>query len=177
MANATDTELMERLRRGDEAALGEFIERHRQWLYTSALHLLDHPDAAADAVQETFIRLWLHRRRYNRRYAPTTWLRIICTRICYNELRRRQRHRKALKEMAFDKEADTLSSNELYELLLQVVASLPAKQQQVYRLRELEGLDTDEVCTVTGMKATQVKSNLWAARTTVKEKMKQYGIQ
>lgn len=176
MNETTDTTLMQRLQGGDETALAALIERHRTWLFGSALGMLGDEAAASDAVQETFIRLWLHRRRYDSRHAPATWLRAICTRRCYDELRRRQRHREALQEMPTSCDTDNLEADELRALLDSVVAQLPAKQQVVYRLRELEGLDSDGVCAATGMKPDQVKANLYTARNTVREKLKRYGI-
>ena len=99
MNSTTDIELMQQLRKGSEAALRELIERHRERLFRLAYHLLNDRDDASDAVQETFIRLWKHARRYNPGQSLSTWLCTICARRCYDELRRRQRHRKILSDI------------------------------------------------------------------------------
>ena len=70
-----------------------------------------------------------------------------------------------------------MAADELLNLLQQAVASLPPKQRIVYQLREIEGLSTDEVAVATRMSADNVKANLYVARTAVREKLKQYGIQ
>ncbi len=177
MNSTTDIELMQQLRKGSEAALRELIERHRERLFRLAYRLLDDRDYASDAVQETFIRLWTHARRYNPNQSLATWLCTICARRCYDELRRRQRHRKTLAEMTIeDVPSYDLAADELLALLRRTISTLPPKQRVVYQLREIEGLTTDEVATATRMTADQVKANLFVARNTIREKLKDYGI-
>lgn len=167
---------MQQVVKGDETALRVLVERYRGQLYRLAYGLLG-DSAADDAVQETFIRLWTHARRYNARHSLVTWLYTLCCRRCYDELRRRRRHREAMMQMPDDiTEVNAFEADELLALLRQVTASLPPKQRIVYQLREVEGLSAEETATVTRMSAEQVKANLWAARTTVKEKLTQYGI-
>ena len=177
MNSTTDIELMQQLQKGNEAALRELIERHRERLFRLAYRLLNDRDDASDAIQETFIRLWKHARRYNPNQSLSTWLCTICARRCYDELRRRQRHRKILAEMpAEDVQSDDLAADELLTLLHRTIATLPPKQRVVYQLREIECLSTDEVATATRMTADQVKANLFVARNSVREKLKKYGI-
>ena len=73
-------------------------------------------------------------------------------------------------------DAPTMEAEELLALLRQATAELPPKQRIVYQLREVEGLSVEETAEVARMSADQVKANLWAARTAVKEKLKHYGI-
>ena len=178
MNSSTDIELMQELRGGSEAALRQLIERHRERLYRLAYHLLNDRDAASDAVQETFIRLWKHSRRYDPSKSLSTWLCTICARRCYDELRRRYRHFSLITALPTEAVSpDDMAADELLGLLQQVVASLPPKQRTVYQLREIEGLSADEVAVATRMSADHVKANLYVARTAVREKLKQYGIQ
>lgn len=174
--NTTDIELMQQVVRGDEAALRTLVERYRERLYRLAYSLLG-DGAAEDAVQETFIRLWTRARRYDPRHSLATWLYTLCCRRCYDELRRRRRHREAVMEMT-DTVVDvsTMEAEEILALLRQATAELPPKQRIVYQLREVEGLSVEETAEIARMSADQVKANLWAARTAVKEKLKHYGI-
>ena len=177
MTTSTDIALMHAIAHGDEAALRELIDRYRQPLYRMALSLLSDRAAADDAVQETFIRLWTRARRYDSRHTVATWLYTICARRCYDELRRRRRHRVAMEQMPLPV-ADTvgMDAEQMLALLQQAVATLPPKQRIVYQLREIECLDAEATAKAARMTVDQVKANLWAARNTVREKLKQYGI-
>ena len=60
----TDTELMLRVRNDDVAAFRELLRRYREPLRRFFAALLADRSQVDDFVQETFMRLWLHRRRY-----------------------------------------------------------------------------------------------------------------
>lgn len=172
-----DIELMRQVRHGSEAALRELIERYRVRLYRLAYNLLDDHASADDAVQETFIRLWQQARRFRPGSSLSSWLCTVCARRCYDELRRRRRHLEAVAPFVLDAvRPDALEADELMSLLQRVVANLPTKQRVVYQLREIEQMDTDEVAAATRLSVDQVKANLYLARNTVREKLKQYGI-
>ena len=177
MTTDTDIALMQQVKKGSEAALRELIDRYRERLYRLAYSLLDNRAAAEDAVQETFIMLWTRARRYDPRHTVATWLYTICARRCYDELRRRRRHREALEMMEMPvADGGSMDADSVVALLRQVVATLPPKQRVVYQLREIEGLDAETTAEAARMTVDQVKANLWNARNTVREKLKQYGI-
>ena len=177
MTTDTDIILMQQVKKGDEAALRELIDRYRASLYRLALGLLTDRAAADDAVQETFIRLWTRARRYNPRHTVAAWLYTICARRCYDELRRRHRHREAVEQMELPvAAAGSMDEEHILALLQQAVATLPTKQRIVYQLREIECLDAETTAEALHMTVDQVKANLWNARNTVREKLKQYGI-
>lgn len=177
MTTTSDIVLMQQLKKGSETALRELIDRYRRGLYRLAISLLSDRAAADDAVQETFIRLWSHARRYDSRHTVSTWLYTICARRCYDELRRRRRHSKAVEQLELPiSGAGGMDEESILAVLRQVVASLPTKQRVVYQLREIECLDAESTAEALRMTVDQVKSNLWNARNTVREKLKQYGI-
>ena len=168
---------MQQVKKGDEVALRELIDRYRGRLYRLALSLLTDRSAADDVVQETFIRLWTRARRYNPRHTVAAWLYTICVRRCYDELRRRRRHREAVEQMELPvATAGSMDGEQVLALLQQAMATLPAKQRIVYQLREIECLDAESTAEALRMTVDQVKANLWNARNTVREKLKQYGI-
>lgn len=172
-----DITLMQEVVQGDEAALRFLIECYRERLYRFAYSLLG-DESAYDAVQETFIQLWTHARRYNPRHNLSTWLYTICCRECYDEMRRRKRRQKTIAAMPkITTEMSKLETDELQDLLRWATSELPPKQRVVYQLREIEEFDTEETALTTQMTPEQVKANLWAARKGVKEKLKEYGIQ
>jgi len=177
MTATTDIELMQQVAKGNEAALRELIDRYRERLYRIAYGLLSDHAAADDAVQETFIRLWTRARRFDPRHSVATWLYTICARRCYDELRHRRRHREAVEQMEQSvAKAGNIDGEQILVFLQQVVATLPTKQRVVYQLREIECLDAESTAEALRMTVDQVKANLWNARNTVREKLKQYGI-
>lgn len=177
MNGKTDIELMALTTQRDEKAFAELVARHRGRLQRLAYNLLPDRAAADDAVQETFIRLWTHARRYNPQHSVSTWLYTICCRRCYDELRRHRRLRAALSLVEPITQADAMEASEITALLRSIITCLPPKQRVVYQLREVDGLSAEDTSIATRQSLEQVKANLWAARKTVREKLKRYGIQ
>ncbi len=60
-----DAELVVRIGRRDEHALGEVLRRHRQPTIAFARRLVADDALAEDVAQEVFLRLWQHPERYN----------------------------------------------------------------------------------------------------------------
>jgi RNA polymerase sigma-70 factor (ECF subfamily) len=63
---------------------------------------------------------------------------------------------------------------ELLETISRLSATLTPKQQSVFVLRDLEGLEPDEVSAITGQDAAQIKSNLYYARLAMREKLERF---
>ena len=75
LSAVSDAALMERLSRGDRAALGELYDRHSSRLYGLALRLLGSPEQAEDLVHEVFLEVWRHAGQYaEARGSVLTWL-------------------------------------------------------------------------------------------------------
>src|SRR6185369_12507125 len=64
MMEPSDIELVLRVRAGDTAAFGQLAERYREPLRRYFLALTGDPSRADDDAQETLLRLWLCRERY-----------------------------------------------------------------------------------------------------------------
>ena len=84
----SDAGLVEMARRGDSAAFGAVLDRHRTALFARALGCLGEREAAADAVQETFV---IALRRLDQLRDPVKvggWLHAVVRSVCAMQLRR-----------------------------------------------------------------------------------------
>src|SRR5215468_8140011 len=81
-ADLSDAELVRMARRGDSAALGAVLDRHRVALFARALGCLGEREAAADAVQEAFV---ITMRRLDQLRDPAKvggWLHAVLRSVC-----------------------------------------------------------------------------------------------
>ncbi len=84
----SDAELVQLAWRGDSAAFGAVLDRHRVALFARALGLLGEREAAADAVQDAFV---IALRRLDQLREPEKvggWLHVIVRSVCAMRLRR-----------------------------------------------------------------------------------------
>ena len=70
-----------------------------------------------------------------------------------------------------------LENREWVAIVRTLAGRLSPKQRLVFTLCELEGLSSDETEQITGLNARQVKSNLYVARQTIRERLKYLGYE
>lgn len=89
---ATDTELMLRLRNADEGALAELYERFAPKLYSLALRIVWSREEAEEVVQDVFIKLYRKPRLYRPELAsPAAYLNTITRNTAVSHLRKHKR--------------------------------------------------------------------------------------
>jgi len=118
-----DARDMARLAGGHEAALNELMERHAEKLFHYLVRSLQDEGDAADLAQETFVRVYQHRAKFDPRQKFSTWLYTIASNLVRNRYRWRLRH----PQVPLDAE------NELTDTSFKdnLVASEPAPDEQM----------------------------------------------
>lgn len=162
--------LLERLRRGDEDAFRELVERHDGALRRVARTFVHTPAAADEVVQDTWLGVVRGLGEFEGRSSLRTWIfRILVNRArTYATRDARSLPFSALEEndgpavepAAFDADGrwtsapsrldfdpdSNLLRTELREHLVRAVDELAPAQRAVITLRDLVGLPADEVC-------------------------------
>ena len=189
-----DENIISRCQAGDKEAFRSLVERCKGMVFSVALKMLADEEEAKDAVQETFLRVWLNIGKYNPRYHSesggsdsskrfTTWLYAIVSRLCLDRLKSRARivampeDESVLRRYASADGQHELENREWAAIVRLLAEGLSPKQRLVFTLSQLEGLSSEEVEEATGLTAKQVKSNLYVARQTIRERLKKMGYE
>lgn len=180
----TEKDIIARCQQGDTTAFRYVVEQYQTMLLTLGLKMLGDDEEAKDIVQDTFLRAWEHIGQYDSRYALSTWLYTMAARLCMSRLKRMRRVapmpedeqvlRHYMNEMDGQRQ---LENSELVAIVRVLAEGLGTKQRVVFTLSHLEGLNNQEIEERTGLDARQVKSNLYAARQIVKQRLKQLGYE
>jgi RNA polymerase sigma-70 factor, ECF subfamily len=88
-APASDLELIELARQGDESAYQGLIEAHRTELHAHCYRMLGSVHDAEDALQDAFLRAWRGLHGFEGRSSPRSWLYKIATNTCLDSIARR----------------------------------------------------------------------------------------
>lgn len=173
-AEASDRELLLAIGGDDESAFNALMARKTPPLLQLAYRMLGDREEARDVVQVTFLRVWSHRARYDRRWSPNTWLYRIATNLAIDQLRARRSRQRATEPMRshLHRVADErsrgdlgrLGSKEVKGILEELAGELSERQRAVFLLREVEGLASPEVAHILGCKSSTVRNHLFAAR-------------
>lgn len=177
-----DEDIIVRCQRGEKTAFRGVVLAYQRMVFSLTLKLLCDEEEAKDMVQETFIRVWQRMGEYDTQKNFTTWIYTIATRLCLDRLKR-MKHVVPMPddELVFRRYAsdtDThraLENREWVSIVRMLADGLGEKQRMVFTLCHLEGLSSSEVEEITGLDAKQVKSNLYVARQTIRERLKQLG--
>ena len=185
--NEEDIALMARVARGDEEAFRLLVEKHQGAVIGTVAKMTNNSHESEDIAQQVFIRLWKSAKRYQPTAKFTTFLFTITRNLVFNASRRKSRR----KEHSLDEQEDdwhrsvedpaatsrpdlTLANSELRTMVDQAIASLPEKQRLAVVLRRYENMPYDEIASVLELSVPAVKSQLFRARTALREALEPY---
>jgi|APTNR8051073442_1049403.scaffolds.fasta_scaffold00025_76 RNA polymerase sigma-70 factor (ECF subfamily) len=179
-----DQATVERARQGDDAALGELLQRYREPVHAFAYRLLNGHPNAEDVAQETFVRAFQHLAdfRFGRGARFSTWLFQLARHAALDELRRQQRRPQLnLDEQAREPiapgpdAAHQLMHRELGEAIAQAVARLPEDQRTALVLTEYHAQSAAGVAGVLNCSVRSAEARLFRARQTVRADLARRG--
>jgi RNA polymerase sigma-70 factor (ECF subfamily) len=170
-----EKELTLSFQRGEGDAYRVIFDRYYERVRNVCRRMLANPDDAAEACQETFLRVYQALGRFNGRYELGAWITRIATNVCLDELRSRGRRPNGsapLETLDWDgPELDHEASPEGLAVrrsegdrVVRTLDSLPPLHRAAMVLREFEGLSYEEIAIALGMTASQVKALLHRAR-------------
>lgn len=175
-----DAALVARAREGDEAAFEELVHRHEAEIYRVCRRMLGSREAALDAAQETFVRVFRALGRFRGDAAFRTWVYGIAVNVCRNLLASRE-FRQAERtgslhghgeEGGFSLEPpdsgidpeQAAYGRELGRALHAALMAVSQGHREVIVLRDVEGLEYEEIAAALGCRLGTVKSRLARAR-------------
>lgn len=167
------------IRNRDCTAFRKLVMMYQQPAYRLAFRILGNEDEAKDAVQESFIKIWQKIGSFDpsREFIP--WMYRIIVNTATDRLRTIHRHSMIPISLVSQKleailQNDSTTSAENHDLAILIkglAGMLPEKQKLVFILRDIEGMTSGEVESITELTENSVKSNLYHARKKVRERL------
>ena len=174
-----DAQDMSRLAAGHDAALNELMERHAEKLFHYLVRSLQSDEDAADLAQETFVKVYHNRTRFDPRQKFSTWLYAIASNLVRDRYRWRSRHPQVSLDSASETTGATLGDSipaqtptpnewleagERADAVRRAVAALPDELRQPFILAEYEECSHGEVGKILGCSAKAVEARIYRAR-------------
>ena len=144
---------------------------HRDRLYRLALSItLDTADAE-DIVQDTMLKAWERREQWPQIRNIESWLTQICKNLALDHKKRRSR---IVPLTTLDPRPSTLDSRPLTldpsaPPIIHLISQLPPPQDDIVRLRDIEGYSYREIAQQLNLSEDQVRVYLHRARTRLRE--------
>jgi RNA polymerase sigma-70 factor (ECF subfamily) len=159
-----DVALVRRVQRGDLGAFEPLYRRHAGRIYALCLRLPGDRSAAAERVQDVFVRVWERIRSYRGDSAFTSWLHRLTVNVVLQDMRstRRREARVMLDDTAIAATPPARIDERID--LDAALTRLPPAARIVFVLHDIEGYDHDEIAHLLGRAPGTIRSQLWKAR-------------
>lgn len=147
--------------------LGELYSRYADTVYRTALRVTGSTADAEDVLQTVFLRVLKREEPLDPLRTPEGFLRRSAANAAIDVVRRRQTWRQeSLSETPDRLKQD--SSAELKERLRQAIATLEARDAEMFVLRYMDGLANGEIAEMYGLEKTTIAVRLHRIRESLK---------
>jgi RNA polymerase sigma-70 factor, ECF subfamily len=199
----TDDELVDALRAGDERAFADLIDRYSPAMLAVARTHVATREIAEDVVQDTWLALLKGIDGFEGRSTLRTWLFRVLVNIAKTRGVREKRTtpvdlhaddgRPTVSSERFQSDRDqwpghwvrfpatwyesperSLQAVEVFDLVRRELARLPEQQRLVVSLRDVDGYEASEVCTLLGVTAANQRVLLHRGRVRIREALAGY---
>jgi RNA polymerase sigma-70 factor, ECF subfamily len=169
MQDASERELVERCRTGDEAAFRELIDRYKDLVFALIARTVQDRSRAEDLAQDVFLRVHRGLPYFRGEARLSTWIYRIVANVCLHDHGRARpaesldddRTQSRVKPAAADRQFGDL---ELRDRLEKAIARLPAHYRLVIAAHYLEGVQYEELAEALQLPLGTVKTQLHRAK-------------
>jgi len=173
LTSECDDALLARIANNDQNAFRVLVERHIDRAYGLALRILNNRADAEDIVQDTLLKIWLHRGRWESGRAKfSTWLYRVVTNRCI-DVRRQPRSEdiEQVPEVADDRPLAIaeIQKHEVNTMLDAAMGRLPDQQRVALILSYHENMSNGDIAEVMQTTVIAVESLLKRGRQRLRE--------
>lgn len=167
----SDERLTRRAVGGDDRAFAAIFRRYHQPLYRFCLAIVGNPEDAQDALQNTMIKVLRALPGEERRIDLKPWL----YRIAHNESIDLLRRRRETSQLDVEQVApgyglaEDAATRERLRRLLADLHELPERQREVLVMREMSGLDFEEIAVAIESSPAVARQTLYEARQSLRQ--------
>ena len=171
----SDEEIVDRIVDGQTALFEVLMRRHNERVYRAARAIVKDDGEVEDIMQQAYVNAYSHLRQFDGRSRFLTWLTRIAIHEALTRARRRGRYTSIDPEHTFDltlvtstastQDLERLAfSRELEALMESAIDRLSDGAREVFILRTVEGMSTEEVAAALDVSEAAVKTRLSRAR-------------
>jgi RNA polymerase sigma factor (sigma-70 family) len=143
-------------------------------VFPLAKRLLVSDELAHDAIQQSMMKLWEIKNQLDNCTNLKAFVFRVVRNVCLDDLKKKR-------PKYFDEydnfkthphhQTDQLEKDEIVEIVQKIIDSLPENQREVIQMRDIDGLEYDEISEVIGRDIPYIRVLLSRARKSVKEKI------
>ena len=146
----------------------------RQKMLNFSQRLVEDTAEAEDVVQEAFIKLWYIREKLDAYHSVEALAMQVTKNLSLDKIKLRKPQGSELDAVSPDEQ---LEQRDAAECIRHLIAQLPALQQTIIRMKDVEGYELAEIAEITATPVENVRVNLSRARKKIREQFLQLNKQ
>ncbi len=176
-----ENEWIEQCRNGDTEAFSHLALLYERKMLSFAFRILRDSHEAEDAVQEALLKAYRKIDTFSKEASFSTWVFTILNHVCLDILRKKKRHGED-KHMSLHQESKDEENYEVQiedtspgpeeayrqkkamEAVSDAIETLSEEHRVMIVLRDVQGMDYEEIAKITGLPPGTVKSRINRAR-------------
>ena len=180
-ARLPDEQIVHRVLAGQTALFEVLMRRHNERMYRAARAIVRDESEAEDILQQSYVNAYSHLGQFDGRSQFSTWLARIVVHEALARARRRNRYTNIELEHPATTQVTSMASaqnperlafaRELGGLIESAVDRLPDGAREVFMLRTVEGMSTEEVAVALDVSEAVVKTRLSRARAALRREL------
>ncbi len=150
-------------------------------LFRLALRITLNREEAEDIVQDTLIKVWNARDKWQELDSIEAYSLTIARNLSLDRIKKMDNQNDSLEEQTLERLDESTSSpsermiqKDKLDIVRKIINELPEKQRTCLQLRDIEGNAYKEIASIMGITEEQVKVNIFRARQTVKQRFLQF---
>ena len=161
------------------AAFEDLFKQYYAQLVVYACKFVTDTDIAREIVQDFFVRLFEKRQTLSIDISVKSYLYRSVYNCCINYINQRNIQDKHLKSIDLDRDDEENLENEINTVELQqriyeVIDSLPARCQKIFKMNRLEGLKNEEIAEQLNLSKRTVETQISKALKILRQKLADY---
>jgi RNA polymerase sigma-70 factor (ECF subfamily) len=172
MPPSEDEQLLDRVAKGDQQAMGQIFDRYSRLVYSVAFRVLSDSGHAEDVLQDVFFKVWREPHTFLKgRGSLGAWLAVVARNRAIDALRRRK-PTDSVEDVVLVASTNLAAESErntMIEMVRKVMKALPLEQQASMELAYFEGLSHSEIAERTGDPLGTVKTRIRSALITLRK--------
>jgi RNA polymerase sigma-70 factor (ECF subfamily) len=186
-SSPSDSELLDRIRNRDSAALRTLFQRYYSRIYWFVQRRLHDANLTEEIVADVFFEVWRSAAHFAGASRPSTWIFGIAHFKCIGAHRDRRRHKRAavvptnveaLHRVADERDVDArFEARDELRLVQQAIAALPEEQRTVIELALIRGIPYDEIASQLRVPEGTIKTRVARARARLRLGLRRLGVE
>jgi len=144
-------------------------------IYRLAKRILNDIEESEDVVQEVFYRLWSRKDDLAAYRSIEAFAMIVTKNMCLDKVKAKGYHKDQLGE--WNAPVDNRSPHKIAELkddvqsVHQIMQQLPEQQRMIVQMRDVEGMEYEEIAEIMQMNLNALRVSLSRARKTIRDRI------